>query len=237
MLTKTKIEWCDYTINPVKGLCPMACPYCYARRMYKRFKWNPEIRYEPLYLFDLDDRKPSRVFVGSTMELFGDWVKSEWMHTILATCKDFKAHDFIFLTKQPQNLIKWSPFPENVWLGVSVCNDKMLDVAVDKLEDIQAKVKYISFEPLLKKLTFSLDYAFYYSGVSWVIIGAQTPHSYKTMPRWEWVREIIEAADKANIPIFLKDNLKLPRYSDAGATPFYKKVDGTMKLRQEYPQC
>ena len=41
----TKIEWCDYTINPVKGLCPMACSYCYARRMYKRFKWNPEIRF------------------------------------------------------------------------------------------------------------------------------------------------------------------------------------------------
>ncbi len=36
-MNHTKIEWCDYTINPVKGLCPMACKdnqdkeYCYAR--------------------------------------------------------------------------------------------------------------------------------------------------------------------------------------------------------------
>ncbi len=45
-MNKTKIPWCDYTINPVKGLCPMACEYCYARKMYKRFKWNPVIRYD-----------------------------------------------------------------------------------------------------------------------------------------------------------------------------------------------
>lgn len=28
-MNKTKIEWADYTINPVKGLCPMACPVCF----------------------------------------------------------------------------------------------------------------------------------------------------------------------------------------------------------------
>ena len=43
-MKKTDIEWCDYSINPVKGLCPVGCEYCFARRLYKRFKWNPEIR-------------------------------------------------------------------------------------------------------------------------------------------------------------------------------------------------
>lgn len=42
-MSKTKIPWCDFTINPVKGLCPMACPSCYARRRYKRFKWIEEL--------------------------------------------------------------------------------------------------------------------------------------------------------------------------------------------------
>ena len=35
-MNKTKIEWVKnndgtqgYTINPVKGLCPMACPVCF----------------------------------------------------------------------------------------------------------------------------------------------------------------------------------------------------------------
>lgn len=35
-MNKTKIEWCDVTWNPVTG-CLHACPYCYARKMSKRF--------------------------------------------------------------------------------------------------------------------------------------------------------------------------------------------------------
>lgn len=38
------IGWIDYTWNPVKGLCPEACEYCYARRIYARFHYDPAIR-------------------------------------------------------------------------------------------------------------------------------------------------------------------------------------------------
>jgi len=34
-LNKTKIEWCDYTWNPVVG-CRTGCYYCYAERINKR---------------------------------------------------------------------------------------------------------------------------------------------------------------------------------------------------------
>ena len=71
------------------------------------------------------------------------------------------------------------------------------------------------------------------AGINWVIIGAQT--SPKKLPEWEWVEEIINACDKANIPAFLKNNLGLPRLSNDGATPFYKRhPSGTMELRQEF---
>lgn len=36
MGAKTKIDWCDSTWNPVTG-CLHDCPYCYARRIAKRF--------------------------------------------------------------------------------------------------------------------------------------------------------------------------------------------------------
>jgi protein gp37 len=36
-LQKSKIEWCDYTWNPVTG-CLHGCPYCYAKRIAKRFE-------------------------------------------------------------------------------------------------------------------------------------------------------------------------------------------------------
>jgi len=35
-MNRTNIEWCDYSWNPVTG-CLHGCPYCYARRMAKRF--------------------------------------------------------------------------------------------------------------------------------------------------------------------------------------------------------
>lgn len=34
-----KIDWTDYTFNPVTG-CYHGCPYCYARRIAERFGWD-----------------------------------------------------------------------------------------------------------------------------------------------------------------------------------------------------
>jgi len=165
---------------------------------YPRF-W-PERLYIPF------NSKPKGIFTVDMGELFGDWIPREWQDDIFRVIKLHPNDRFYLLTKQPQNLAKFSPFPDNCWVGVSVCNDKMLDVAVDKLEDIQATHKYFSFEPLKERLSLSLDYALHYSGVSWAIIGSQTK-PYKP-PKLEWVEEIVQATDVAGIPVFQKDNLK-----------------------------
>jgi len=234
-LNKTKIEWCDYSINPVKGLCPMACPYCYARAMYKRFKWNPEIRLD-LSVFDpVTFVEGKRIFVGSTMELFHDDIPDDWRWGIFEYCKVRKQHTFIFLTKQPQNLIKWSPFPENYWVGVTATNAKMFADACNYLSDIQAKTKYLSIEPLLEWDDDGIqEDRIRMAGLGWLIIGQQTPISAKTQPKIEWIQEIVEAADKAGIPVFLKDNLRPLLKQDASwPSPFFT-VD--WKLRQEFPK-
>lgn len=230
-MNKSKIEWTTYTINPVKGLCPMACPYCYARAMYKRFKWNPEIRYQ--FTFDdINIPKPSRIFVGSTMELFGDWIKPEWMQSIFKTVTELKKHTFIFLTKQPQNLIKWSPFPDNCWVGVSATNQEQYVKAFWKLNNIEARVKFISFEPLLEEIKLTPMFA--KCVYNWVIIGQQTPVKQSTMPKIEWIQEIVEACDKASIPVFLKNNL-LPMLPDLSTDCWMQNADGDMVIRQEFP--
>lgn len=36
MMNKSKIDWCDFTWNPVTG-CRRGCPYCYARNQARRF--------------------------------------------------------------------------------------------------------------------------------------------------------------------------------------------------------
>jgi len=208
VMNKTKIEWCDYTINPVKGLCPVACPYCYARAMYKRFKWNPEIRFDvnsflPLLL--TIRRKPSRIFIGSTMELFGDWVKPEWMQFIFERVKMRSEHTFIFLTKQPQELFKWSPFPDNCWVGVSVTNQKAFNTAMKYIPYLKAPVTFLSIEPMLRRILTTPGQLQRY--INWLIIGGQSG-TKKFYPLTEWIQEIESAADNAGIPIFEKNNLR-----------------------------
>lgn len=203
-MNKTKIPWADYTINPVKGLCPMACDYCYARRMYKRFKWNPEIRYEPEVYYGLPE-EPSRIFVGSTMELFGDWIDCNWLHMIFTKAIARPQHTFIFLTKQPQNLIKRSPFPPNCWIGATVTNHEQLIKAQCGLANIEAQVKFVSVEPMLPELDELPEG--YWLGltevINWIILGARTqPTKY---PKPETVKLAIECADYNHIPVFVKE--------------------------------
>ena len=239
-MAKTKIEWCDYTVNPVKGKCPAACPYCYARRLYDRFKWDPEPR------LDLDAfqslrtvKEPSRVFVGSTMELFGDWIPRAWMMDILSLCDSYKrdGHIFLFLTKRPEKLINWSPFPDNCWVGVSATNVAQFHDAVHGLAYIEATIKFLSFEPLLARLDIDLELltSLLKKTANWIIVGQQTPVSRKTSPGIEWVRRIVEASDRAGLPVFLKDNLESLVYGQIRDYDITWATDSKYLVRQELP--
>lgn len=76
------------------------------------------------------------------------------------------------------------------------------------------------------------------SGVNWIIIGAQTPYSEKTAPREYWVRDLVGAADRACVPVFLKDNLMPILRTKEGWTPALyvsaRDGNGTEFLRHEF---
>jgi len=208
-MNKTKIEWTDYTWNPVTG-CLNNCPYCYARKIATRFKgtkaWPRE--FEPTFHLErLEEpkrlKKPSKIFVCSMGELFGRWVPDDWFFAVLRVIEDCPQHIFQILTKFPrEGSEKWYLFPENVWLGVTVDSQDALHQAV-WLSCFEAGKKFISFEPLLTSIDFS---NFPVKMLDWVIIGAQT-NPYRP-PRKEWVRKIVKVLDDNGIPIFLKNNLK-----------------------------
>src|SRR4030042_1904882 len=154
--------------------------------------------------------KRKGIFVCDMSDLFGIGIPNEWTEQVMTTIKLCPYHRFYLLTKQPQNLAKFSPFPDNCWVGVTATNTEMLMRACSSLEyPIQAKVKYLSIEPFLD-WHFNWDESylitiFKRANINWLIIGAQTkPAVY---PKLEWVQGIVEAADKAGIPVFLKDNL------------------------------
>lgn len=197
----------------------MGCPYCYARRMYDRFKWDKTIRFDPKPLRDLIViRQPSRIFIGSTMELFGSWIQDEWMKTILHTVKKCSWHTFIFLTKQPLHLSKWNPWPDNCYVGATATDNGSFEQALVHLHWVDAQIKFISLEPFLLPVYGEFLRCLNLHPVDWLIIGAQTNPSRP--PKAEWVRDIVAFADKLGIPVFEKNNLR--------------SVCGD-KLRQEFP--
>jgi len=161
---------------------------------YPRF-WTERLK-EP-YLV----RKPRGIFTVDMGELFGDWIPQNWQEAIMGATLANPQHRFYLLTKQPQNLIKWSPFPENCWVGVTATNNEAYQLAKWYLNRIEAKVKYISFEPLLEAMPMSPPI-----GIDWAIIGAQTK-PYKP-PEIKWVEDLVYLLDRYRTPVFFKDNLK-----------------------------
>lgn len=147
------------------------------------------------------------IFVCDMSDLFGVSIPEAWTKEVLEAIKRNGKDRFYLLTKQPQNLSRWSPFPENCWVGFTATDDIMFRIGINQLRHVKAAVKFISLEPLLSWQTgeWHTLASNWMKDIKWLIIGAQTRPS--VFPKLEWVREIVEAADKAGVAVFLKDNL------------------------------
>lgn len=94
--------------------------------------------------------EPKGIFLCDMADPFGNDVPEDWTTKILDEIWGNKGVDtFYMLTKQPQNLLKFSPFPDNLWIGVTVCNGRMWYQACKYLQQVSAFHKFMSFEPLL----------------------------------------------------------------------------------------
>ena len=212
------IGWCDMTLNPIKGKCQLNCFYCYATKFYDRFGWDPTVGFKPEVFqdADLDNLEPSRIFICSTHEIFGDWIPSEWIQEILGLCRSYPQHTFQLLTKLPGRAREFK-FPRNVWLGTTVTWSTDIVNINNLAYTREIAVRYISFEPLMEDIfpapisrtdLGSLATDLY--KISWIIVGAMTgPYRKKYFPDPKWIQNILKVARLFNIPVFLKDNLYL----------------------------
>ena len=207
-MNRTKIEWADFTWNPLTG-CTRGCAYCYARRMAYRLRGRYGYpQYDPFAVTFHEDRlhepsqrkKPAKIFTCSMGELFDPMVKWPWIQEIFFEMVANPQHTFQVLTKQALRVLEHS-LPNNCWIGVSQ-DGRYTDVEdIEKLSYSGASVKFVSFEPLLARIpVVDLD------GIDWVIVGAMTGPG-AVSPEKEWVLDIIKEARDYDIPVFLKDNL------------------------------
>lgn len=190
-MNKTKIEWCDNTWNPVTG-CLHNCSYCYAKRIAMRFDGHFKPTFHPERLNDKMPKKPSKIFVCSMADLFGEWVPKEWIEKIIEVARNNPQHTFQFLTKNPKRYLEFE-FSSNCWLGTTI--DYINQARLNYLKQ-KNNYKFISFEPLLGDMSL-LDL----SGIDWVIIGADSSKGANT-PRIEWIDSI------RHPNIFYKENIK-----------------------------
>lgn len=98
-------------------------------------------------------RKPRRVFPCSMTDLFGPWVKDEWLDRIFSRMMGAREHTFIVLTKRMERMRdylrgKGAP-PPNVWGGPSCSTQPHCDEAIQLLLDTAIAKRIVSLEPLL----------------------------------------------------------------------------------------
>lgn len=209
------IEWSIWTWNPVTG-CKHGCDYCYAEGIANRFltqKFEPTF-YERRLSAPYNSRIPEKynghpgrrnVFVCSMADLFGEWVDEEWITKVLDVCKNTPQWNYLFLTKNPRRLLNYS-FPENSWVGTSVDVKSRLGAALDLMPQVDAPVRFISFEPLLEDMG-EPNLSF----IDWIIIGGQSGDASRNIPakqpKWEWVERLLFASRKSDTKVYFKPNL------------------------------
>ena len=216
----TKIEWSDEAWNPVTGCTPISegCQNCYAKRMARRLKG----RYgypadEPFRVTFHPDRlerplkwkKPRRIFACSMGDLFHEDVSFPWIDDVFSVFNLCPHHTFIVLTKRPGRMLEWynqadilgwgsGDYNTNTWLGVTAENQERADERIPILLQIPAAVRFISFEPLLSKIT-----GINFKGIDQIIIGCESGPKRRKC-EISWIESLIRQAVFTYTSIFVK---------------------------------
>lgn len=211
MSAQSKIEWTDATWNPVTGCTKISpgCKHCYAQTFAERFRGVPghpfeqgfDLRLWPERLeLPLAWKTPRRIFVNSMSDLFHEKVPLKFIRRVFRTMTACPQHQFQVLTKRAERMLTLSDklsWPANVWMGVSVENQRYAYRA-GLLRQVPAHGRFLSVEPLLgaiPKLPLK--------GIHWVIVGGESGPGARPMDP-KWVTEIQAQCRGKRVPFFFK---------------------------------
>ncbi len=211
MARRSKIEWTFTTWNPVTGCDKVSagCQHCYAERMARRLQGMGVEKYRNGFNVTLHPgalegplrwKRPHLVFVNSMSDIFHPYVPFEFIERIFDVMNQASRHVFQVLTKRSRRLkrlqhkLNWS---ENVWMGVTVEN-RHYTCRIDDLRETNAKVKFLSLEPLLGPIPdLSLNM------IDWVVVGGESGPGARPMKQ-EWVLDIQQQCRAQGSAFFFK---------------------------------
>lgn len=233
-MQKTEINWTENTWGTASGCTKVSpgCKHCYAegiaeqKRGTKAFPNGFDVTLrrhkmgEPRRL-----KQPSLIFTNSMTDLFHADIPDDFRDEQCAVMAEVERHRYQVLTKRPENAERYfatRKVPRSVWLGVTVENQDYLS-RVDILRRIDARVRFLSIEPLLGPI----DLRGHLDDIHWVIVGGESGHHLMRpevcvkrglvrrgsrgertwMPRedrMQWVRDIRDACADAGVPFWFK---------------------------------
>ena len=207
----SKIEWTQKTWNPTTGCTKISsgCKNCYAEVMAKRLQAMGVEGYENSFEFrtapqrlaiPLNRKKPTIYFVNSMSDLFHEKMPLGYLNWIFTIIKHTPQHTYQILTKRAKRMSEYFEKREilpNVWLGVTV-EDKKALYRIEYLRKLKAKVRFISFEPLLEDVG-NVDL----TGINWVIVGGESGKNARPMHE-NWLRNIKQLCEKYDVSFFFK---------------------------------
>jgi protein gp37 len=220
MADRSTIEWTEATWNPTTGCDRISagCDNCYALTLAKRLKAMGSGKYQvdgdprtsgPGFAVTVhaDElklpmrwRDPRVVFVNSMSDLFHARVPVDFVEQVFEVMAATPRHTYQVLTKRATRLERLAsrlPWPDNVWIGVSVESVAQLG-RIDALRGVPAAVRFVSAEPLLGPLDGLNP-----MGVDWLIAGGESgPHARPVQAAW--LRDLRDMCQAADVAFFFK---------------------------------
>lgn len=215
-MIKTSIQWCTYTHNFWSGCHKVSagCKFCYMHRIQdgKKIDPNAVIKSKSFWAPISEDR-PQLIFTCSMSDFFIDEA-DEWRDEAWKVIQLTPQHTWLILTKRPERIKDclppdWGNGYPNVWLGVSVEDNKSLH-RLETLGEIPAKLRFVSAEPLLETVDFTkeIDGKRPIDSFEWVIIGGESGNDFGKYQYREcserWILDTLKPLYELGKYIFVK---------------------------------
>lgn len=197
-----------------------------ARKRTSEANWRKPLQWaKNADVFGEKHGRRQRVFCASLADVFDNEVPPEWRLDLIKLIDATPELNWLLLTKRVGNVMKmmramvpdFEGFPRNIFIGATICNQEEADRDIPKLLEIPA-VRFLSMEPLLGPVDPFRPAARWLDRtphekrkhiplggrlIDWIIAGGESGSDARPMNP-QWVRDIRDQCDQAQVPFLFK---------------------------------